>query len=40
VTAIQSAPVVRTDLGTPRLGTWAPAELDDDDVRSAVAGLA
>lgn len=40
LTAIQSAPVERTDLGTPRLGPWAPAELDDDDVRAAVAGLA
>jgi hypothetical protein len=40
LTAIQSAPVARTDLGTPRLGAWEPAELDDDDVRAAVAGLA
>src|SRR4051794_4075782 len=35
-TAVEHARVLRTDLGTPRLGPWEPSDLDEADVADAL----
>jgi hypothetical protein len=34
--AVEHARVLRTDLGTPRLGPWEPSDLEEADVASAL----